>query len=61
MFFLKFSSPHRENPPLVPLQEAEVRSRMLEYERDPRNFGVQGAKAADTSRYGLQQGYKEIR
>jgi len=44
---------------LVASSEEKVRERMLEYERDPKNFGIpSGGEPADTARYGLQVGYK---
>jgi len=44
---------------LIASSEEKVRTLMAEYERDPKNFGIPpGSSAADTSRYGLQEGYK---
>merc|ERR1712060_64240 len=44
---------------LVASSEEKVRSLMRNYEQDPKNFGIApGKSAADTSKYGLQVGYK---
>merc|ERR1712224_966669 len=45
---------------LVASSEEKVRAMMLQYEKDPKNFGTSTVGlAADTSRYGLQIGYKD--
>lgn len=44
---------------LMASSEEKVRSLMVQYERDPKNFGVpRGASAAEMPQYGLQVGYK---
>lgn len=46
---------------LVASSEEKVRALMSEYEKDPRHFGADAGSAPlpDTSKYGLQGGYKD--
>lgn len=45
---------------VVAASEEEARAFMLQYEERPRHFGVpEGAEPADSTHFGLQQGYKD--